>query len=107
MSHPLYYPVPANYYPLSPQTTTLLHNALLGVMIGSTAATATQLRKTPEARANPIGSIIKAGVATGLATAVVTAIGQNISPNHSNLATVATMFVAGTALIYTLNQDNS
>ncbi|ALG67277.1 hypothetical protein [Beggiatoa leptomitoformis] len=103
MSYPEhYYPT---FYPLAPQTTSLLHNVFLGAMIGSTVATATQLRKSPEDRKNPVGEVLKAGVATGLATAVVTAIGQNISPHHSNLATVATMFVAGTALIYTLNQE--
>ncbi len=105
MSYTFYPPPYAAYVPAV--TPPVVHNALLGAFIGGAAAAATQLQMPAQQRAEyPLGKIMKTGVATGIATALVTALGQTISPNHSKVATTATLFIAGTALLYTLSKND-
>ncbi len=101
-----HYP-PSFVAPFPAYATPVVHNALLGALIGSATAAATQLQVPAQQQAAyPLGKILKTGVATGIATALVTVLGQTISPHHSKVATTATLFVAGTALLYTLSKND-
>jgi hypothetical protein len=89
--------------------TAIMKDATLGAMVGATAATAIQLKKKEKSShgENPLGAILKAGIASGLATAAASAVGNTVAPKNSTAATLGAMFVTGTAMMYLLGGNNN
>ena len=96
-------------YPQSNPTASIMKDATLGAMVGATAATAMLLKKRGQSNSseNPLGAILKAGIASGLATGVASAVGNSLGAKHSTVATVGAMFVTGTAMMYLLGSDTT
>ncbi|HIE02267.1 MAG TPA: hypothetical protein EYP59_18635 [Thiotrichaceae bacterium] len=85
----------------------IMKDATLGAMVGATAAAAIQLKKKNKSGENPLGSILKAGIASGLATGAASAVGNSLQHTNSNLTTFGAMFVTGTAMMYLLDSNTT
>ncbi|RKZ92387.1 MAG: hypothetical protein DRR19_04320 [Candidatus Parabeggiatoa sp. nov. 1] len=85
----------------------IMKDATLGAMVGATAAAAMQLKKRKKSSENPLGSILKAGIASGLATGAASAVGNSLRHNNSTMTTFGAMFVTGTAMMYLLGSNTT
>ncbi|MCV6636566.1 hypothetical protein [Candidatus Albibeggiatoa sp. nov. NOAA] len=99
-----YAPYPPPQYPQAiPQpTSTVKRAALVGAVMGAAGATAGYL-KQEETDSGMIGDVLAGAVTGGLATAGVVTVGEAFGMKPT-LPSTAVMFLAGTALLYTLKK---
>lgn len=83
------------------RASTVLDSASLGATVGAAAAAARQLRSPTRPGKAALGEILGAGAVAGFAAGTLAYMRQN-ARQPSGLATAATLFVAGTALMYVL-----
>lgn len=100
----MYHPI-EQYEQANCPTCSIIKDATLGAMVGATAAAAVQLKKDKKTGENPVGVILKTGIASGLATGAASAVGSTMG-NKNTLTTLAAMFATGTAMMYLLGSTN-
>lgn len=99
----MYHPI-AQYEPGNCSMCSIMKDATLGAMVGATAAAVVQLKNEKKTGENPVGVILKTGVASGLATAAASAVGSTMGQKNT-LTTLAVMFATGTAMMYLLGSE--